>query len=263
MTTRSTAAKITRLDTTVEGYTDHDENLLIGGTNYLSSGGYVPSAVERNSTMDPDNQTLVGLIDNDNITKENILNGVYDGARIEVFIVDWLALTTIETILVGILGGVRISGEQYRVEIAEISDELSKSFIETTQLRCRAKLGDSRCQFTLTSTTGTVTAVTTARRVFTDTSRTEANDFFTHGKLTWTSGANNGRTMDIKKYTLGTTTVELWEPMAGDILATDTYNIFQGCDRTFATCRDTFDNTINFRGEPYIQGTTNLVSGNT
>ena len=45
--------------------------------------------------------------------------------------------------------------------------------------------------------TGTVTGVTDAR-VFTDTSRSEAHDFFMGGLVTWTSGDNNGLKMEVK-----------------------------------------------------------------
>ncbi|WP_341818742.1 phage BR0599 family protein [Wolbachia endosymbiont (group B) of Ennomos erosarius] len=29
---------------------------------------------------------------------------------------------------------------------------------------------------------------------------------------------------------------------------------FAGCNKTFPTCRSKFNNTVNFRGEPYIPG---------
>ncbi|MDE5056044.1 phage BR0599 family protein [Wolbachia endosymbiont of Drosophila bicornuta] len=32
------------------------------------------------------------------------------------------------------------------------------------------------------------------------------------------------------------------------------YSILAGCDKTFPTCRSKFNNTVNFRGEPYIPG---------
>ena len=32
----------------------------------------------------------------------------------------------------------------------------------------------------------------------------------------------------------------------------DYYEIYAGCDKTLATCKEKFNNVINFRGEPYI-----------
>ncbi|WP_353285542.1 phage BR0599 family protein [Wolbachia endosymbiont (group B) of Agrotis puta] len=32
----------------------------------------------------------------------------------------------------------------------------------------------------------------------------------------------------------------------------DKYSILAGCDKAFLTCKNKFNNTVNFRGEPYI-----------
>ena len=41
------------------------------------------------------------------------------------------------------------------------------------------------------------------------------------------------------------------------------YDLYRGCDKTFETCRDTFSNSVNFRGFPYIPGISDLISGQT
>ena len=42
--------------------------------------------------------------------------------------------------------------------------------------------------------------------------------------------------------------------MAEPIAPGDTFTVTAGCDKTFATCRDRFANTLNFRGFPQIPG---------
>jgi uncharacterized phage protein (TIGR02218 family) len=60
----------------------------------------------------------------------------------------------------------------------------------------------------------------------------------------------------VKRHTLAgaTATIELWQPMALDILADDTFTVTAGCDKRFATCRAKFANAVNFRGFPHMPG---------
>lgn len=98
---------------------------------------------------------------------------------------------------------------------------------------------------------GTVTSVTN-NRIFTDTGRTEANDFWQFGKLTWLTGLNAQVSMEVKDSTSGGL-IELAQLMFKNIQVGDTYSVEAGCDKSLANhCRDKFDNTINFRGEPYV-----------
>ena len=263
MTTLATCWKITRRDEFVEGYTSHDKDLTVGGVTYLSSAGYAPSAIERGSSMHADNQQVVGIIDSDSLSADDLRSGIYDGARVEVLLVDWATSTQVTKLLAGHFGSVKIEGNQYSVDLQSIEGELAKPIGRTYGTRCDADLGDARCGYSLSADSGAVASVTMAKRVFVDTGRSEADGYYDGGKVIWTSGANAGRTMDVKKYTLSTQTIELFEPMASGIAASDTYDLYRGCDKTFETCRDTFSNSVNFRGFPYIPGISDLISGQT
>ena len=262
MTTLATCWKITRQDAIVEGYTDHDADLVIGGTTYLSSAGYVPSAIERKSDLSANNQQVVGLLDADSLSAQDLLAGVYDGARVDILLVDWSVPALVSTLLAGHLGAVQLAGDQYTAELQSLEAELNKPIGRTVQLRCDADLGDARCGYTLTGTACTVTSVTSAR-VFIDSALTAADGLFDGGKVVWQTGANAGRSMDVKTYTAATDTVELYEPMASAIEVGDTALLYRGCDKTFATCRDIFANAVNFRGFPYVPGNSNVLAGNT
>ena len=261
MTTLATGWKVTRRDAVVEGYTDHDEDKTVGGVTYVSAAGYAPSAVERSSDMQADNQEVLGIIDTDNLNAGDLLNGAYDGARVELILFDWATETLVEKLLVGHFGSVTVEGNRYAVTLHSIEAELSKPIGRTFGVRCDADLGDSRCGYSLSADSGSITSITTQRRVFIDTSRTEADGYYDGGKLVWTSGANDGRTMDVKKYTAASDTIELYEPMPDDFSVTDAYDIYRGCDKTFATCKATFSNQENFQGFPYIPGLSDIING--
>jgi uncharacterized phage protein (TIGR02218 family) len=100
--------------------------------------------------------------------------------------------------------------------------------------------------------TGTITALFGNKRVF-DSDRTEANDLFTGGLLVWLTGLNAGSKMEIKNYVLANGNFGLVLPMWFDLTIGDTFSVQLGCfKRAIIDCRDKFNNTHNFQGEPYV-----------
>lgn len=262
MTTLAQCWKVTRTDAQVFAFTDHDRNLTVDGVTYKAAIGFIASAVERSTELKTDNQQLTGLIDDDSITTADLRTGKFSGARIDVIEVDWSTETKVRDIVVGFLGEVELAGSLYRATQNSIESELEQPIGRTVQLPCDANLGDTRCGYTLTADSGTVTVVN-SRLSFTDTSRTEVDGYYNGGKLTCLTGDNAGLTFDVKRYVAAIHTIELYEPMPYDAQADDTFNIYRGCDKTLATCRDTFSNIDNHRGFAYVPGTKDLVSGNT
>lgn len=81
--------------------------------------------------------------------------------------------------------------------------------------------------------------------------------FFDGGKITFTSGLNNGISQEIKSYVEGQITLIL--PMPFVVSAGDTYSIITGCDKTTTMCIGRYNNIANFVGEPYMRGIDQLV----
>jgi len=76
--------------------------------------------------------------------------------------------------------------------------------------------------------------------------------YFSDGVITFTSGANNGKSMEVTSW--DGTTLRLFEGMPFDIQAGDTFTITPGCNLAIGDCQDKFVNIVNFRGEPFIPG---------
>jgi len=70
--------------------------------------------------------------------------------------------------------------------------------------------------------------------------------------LRFLGGANLGREKIVKLHRAET--VELWQPMAGPVLAGERVVVTAGCDKQFGTCRTKFANARNFRGFPHMPG---------
>ena len=104
--------------------------------------------------------------------------------------------------------------------------------------------------------TGSVTT-TVSEFSFIDSSRSEDTGWWAGGKLTWTSGLNNGLSLEVKAYgpsgSPEVTTITLVQPATYAIAVTDTYTITAGClKRLDLDCKVKFNNNINHQGFPYV-----------
>ena len=83
-----------------------------------------------------------------------------------------------------------------------------------------------------------------------------AAGWFAFGSLTWTGGANAGRSAEISLHEIsgGAVTLTLLEAPVRGIAVGETFRIHAGCDKRIETCRAKFANAVNFRGFPHIPG---------
>lgn len=254
-TTLATCWKVTRKDGLVLGFTDHDQDLTVDSLVYQASTGYTRSAIHAISDLSVDNLDIESALNSDALDAADLRAGLWDGAEVEIFLVNWATLSQGKIILKrGTIGQVELRDAVFKAELRGLTQALSQQIVELYTPDCRADLGDMRCKINLAAltVTGSVTA-TSDQRSFTDTARTEADGYWSGGLVTWTSGANAGRKMEIRSYAAHTFTLFL--PMPGVIAVGDTHSLQPGCDKSFATCKARYNNAVNFRGEPHVPGT--------
>lgn len=261
LTTLAYLVKITRTDGVVKAFTTFDQNLVISGTTYKADGALTPSAVQSTSGLSTDNLEITGILNSSDITDSDIENGLYDHARIDIYVCNWADLTqgTVQ-LRRGWIGNVSLSGGHYVAEVRGLHDLLQRPIGSYYTAECRYNLGDSSCTVNIAAltVTGLVSTVTDHAN-FADYTRTEVTGFFNYGKLTWTSGANNGLSMEVKNWDNPTLAFTLWLPMPNAIQVGDTYTVYPGCDKRFTTCKSKFSNAVNFGGFPYIPGVGNIL----
>ena len=254
VTSLATCWKVTRRDAQVLGFTEHDVDLLVEGVTYQAATGFTPTAIENSSALNVDNLDVEGLLDSGAITESDLLAGLYDFAEIEVFQVNHTAPDEGKLMLrLGWLGEVRVQNQQFVAEVRGLTQQLSQTIGALYSPLCRARLGDSRCGINLAAhtVTGSISSVASASQ-FGDALREEGAGTFNFGKITFTSGANNGLSMEVKEYVPGQFILVL--PMPYLPAEEDTYTLSAGCDKTLATCAGRFSNAVNFRGEPHVPG---------
>ena len=113
------------------------------------------------------------------------------------------------------------------------------------QLACNAWFGDvDECGASKNEITGTC-GEGTDQNTIVDSSRTETTDYWKDGIVT--IGGENRRILSSAS---GSIQVEY--PFGYTIGGGTTYSIERGCDKRYSTCRDRFNNLINFSGFPAV-----------
>ncbi len=255
VTTLATCWNLKRRDGTVLGFTDYDADLVVDAVIYKAATGFTPSAVQTTSSFAVDNLDIEGMLDSAAITENDITAGVYDYAEIEVFMVNYSDLSQGKmTLRSGWLGEISFSQNRFITEVRGLTQSLAQKIGSVFSPTCRALLGDSRCKVNLTAFKFNV-AVTGVvnNRVFSASSLANPTEFFSGGKVKFTSGANNGLEMEVKDYT-ASGNIAMVLPMPYNILIGDGFEITAGCDKNFNTCIAKFNNAANFHGEPHVPG---------
>lgn len=259
VTTLATCWRLERADGWVRGFTDHDRELVVDGLTYVASTGFLPSAIKTASDLSVDNLDVDGFLDDAALRAEDLIAGLFDGARIEVFIVNWADLGQGRLLLrKGFLGEIKRADQRFSAEIRGLSNRLQQTAGKLYSRLCRVDLGSSECGVALGPRTDTyaVTQVIAADTVRIVTAR--ATGFFTFGKATFTTGANAGAVNEVLLH--DGQTIRLFVPMPRPIVVGDQIVLVAGCDKTPETCNAKFANILNFRGEPHIPGNDKVFS---
>lgn len=330
--TTATLWKITRRDSEVFGFTDHDKDIEYGGLTYDASTSYNRTATADNAGFAVSNMVIESILDSNLITESDIIAGLWDYAQVEMRYVNWKdrrvlhisnvtkaspgvvttheahELATGDTVTISNVGGmtelngntytvtvtssttfsigtntssygtylnlgqvripesswgyrkgrigqVNTSGQQFSSELMGIAKKLEKPLVRPYLPGCPAIFGDSECGINLASYTigGEVESVDATGLVITDTANiTAAINTYAYGLITMTSGASSGYSMEVKSSTVGTVTLQQRLPFG--VSAGDTFTLVQGCDKTLSTCKNTYNNVVNFRGFPHMPG---------
>lgn len=244
--------KITRRDGQIFRFTDWDRDLTFGGAVYDSAVSYSKSADSSVSGLAPANAEINGFLDSAAITESDLMAGLWDYAEVRVSRVNPFLLASGEYAVVrGHIGQVSTDSPSFSAEFLGLAKALDKNIGRVITASCPYTLGDSECTKNLAAFTytGTLDAVDSSGLVLTDAARTEATGWFNFGKITMTSGLSSGFTQDIKSSTsAGVITLHGTLPYGAAI--GDSYTMVAGDDKTKATCKDKFDNLINFGGFP-------------
>lgn len=260
-TTLAWCMRITARDGTVLARSSVDVRLVLDGVAYDPVDGFSPFAIQQTADLAVQNSEVVGFLLAQGIDEADILGGRWDGAAVLLFEADYTNPAAGGMVLQsGTLGNLSTARLTYSAEFRGLAQALQQTVGRVYAKGCDATFGDARCKVDAQALTvsGTVTAVTD-RRSFRDASRAEIEDYFGAGLITWTSGANDGYSMEVSSFTAGGN-FALSLPMPSNIAVGDTYEAIPGCRKRFEEdCRLKYSNWVNFRGMPKVPGSDRIL----
>ncbi len=259
-TTLATCWRLTRRDGLVLGFTDHDVALEFEGTRFDSALGLDGGATAAKLGAQVDNSEVSGFLHVDAVTENDILLGRYDGAEVETWRVNWRDPSVRHLLRRDTIGEITREDGVFRLELRSAQHALNVARGRIYQNLCSAELGDNRCGINLEAAAFKAETVVTDVRGRQSVAVTLLSGFksgwFNFGRATWTAGARQGKTdrLVTQIQHAGETVLAFNQPVGDWVEAGDTLTLHAGCDRRFATCRQKFANSVNFRGFPHIPG---------
>jgi uncharacterized phage protein (TIGR02218 family) len=251
--------RLTRRDGVSFGFTDHDRDLAFGDITYMARSGLEAAEATSELGFAVGGGEVSGALVSAGLTEDDIASGLYDDASVETWLVNWSNPAERLLLDIGSIGEIRRADGGFVAEVRGLMHRLDEERGRLYRATCSADLGDRKCGVNLASSTytraGTVTrtdgvlAIASAGTGFRD-------GWCTGDRLTWTSGANVGLSVEIKVHRAigGTDEFDLWQRAPQAIAIGDTFTATAGCDKTHATCRARFSNIENFRGFPHMPG---------
>ncbi|MCB1388267.1 MAG: DUF2163 domain-containing protein [Rhodobacteraceae bacterium] len=258
-TTRARAWALLREDGKVLGFTDHDRDLSFDGIAFRAGTGMTASAIVQGTGLAVDNTEAAGALSDAALTEADILAGLYDGAELTIWEVDWTDPAWRRVLFRGSLGEITRMDRAFKAELRGLTEPLSKSAGRVFGALCPAVLGDARCGFDLDqpgfSAQTTLVAVVEGGAVLDIAGLPEfAADWFVDGAARFLDGAAAGMTAPVRREERfgELRRLHLWSAPGFEPAPGDSIRIEAGCDKRFLTCRFKFLNQINFQGFPHV-----------
>ncbi|MEM6550116.1 MAG: DUF2163 domain-containing protein [Pseudomonadota bacterium] len=253
--------RIERRTGEVDLWTDHDADIELGGETYLAQRGFNVSGLEYRTDGSVSGGDLEALISIDGVTREQLLGGVLDGARVTLSVVVWSNPSLGAGVLsFGWIGQADESGTgRMTLELRGLAQALEHQIVPIVTQACPARFvsqpGEEPrpCRVDAALHTVSVSVVSATRDVVT-VSGADGAATYVGGRLTFTSGVLSGVRTGVRSADADTGALTLYVPLPVAPGAGDTAELLAGCDKSIQTCRDRYNNVVNFRGQPFLQG---------
>ena len=140
---------LTRADGARLGFTDHDRPLVVDGVTCSAASGWTAGAAEAALSTQPGDATVTGALDDAALSETDLETGLYDGARVSCWRVDWTDTTLKVRLWSGRVSRVSRAGARFTAEIEGPLAALDRSAGRIYGRGCDAVLGDARCRVDL------------------------------------------------------------------------------------------------------------------
>ena len=181
--------RLIRRDGTAFGFTDHDRDLVFGGTTYAARSGLEAAEASAELGFAVGGGEVAGALVSAGITEDDIASGLYDDASVETWLVNWSNVEERVLLDIGSIGEIKRADGSFVAEVRGLMHRFDEERGRLFRATCSADLGDERCGINLSSSsysdTGTVTRTDGALTVAAS-GIGFADGWCKAGKLTWT-----------------------------------------------------------------------------
>jgi uncharacterized phage protein (TIGR02218 family) len=249
--------RLYRGDGAAMGFTSHDRDLRFGGLLHRAAPGMLPSAIRRTAGLSADSAEVKGALAHDSISADDLASGRFDGARVEVGVVDWETLEC-AVLYRGRIGAVSQEAGSFEAELRSAKAAFEEDLVPRTSPTCRARFCGPGCALSAARFTHEANAAgvdpATGRIVF---DGGPARELMAHGWVRWVDGPFAGIRMPVLAADADGL---LLDGAPDDVEIGTRAELREGCDHRFQTCHDRFANAANFQGEPFLPGNDFLAS---
>jgi len=256
VTTLCRVWRITRRDGAVFAFTDHDRPLPFDALTCEPMTSVRAGALEKSIGLGIDTASISGALNSEAITEDDLARGLWDGARVDLYRVDWNDPSLRVHLFAGHIGEVRRGVTAFEAEVRGLQAALNVPVGRVFSRYCDADLGDARCGKDIENAMfrgeGIVTEVLGSAAFRADGLEAHTEGWFARGRLVWSAGGESE--VAAHRVEGGDAVLEVLEP-PGPVLAVGAaFSVYAGCDKRFETCSAKFANALNFRGFPHMPG---------
>ena len=143
-----------RADGAVMGFTDHDRDLRLEDVVCRAGSGWTAGAGEGEAGLTSGGLSASGGLDDEAITEADIAAGLYDGAQIALWRLDWGRPDLAVRLWAGALARIRRDNGAFVADLDGPMAALERVVGRTYGRTCDAVLGDGRCGLSATAIAG-------------------------------------------------------------------------------------------------------------
>ena len=145
VTTTCLCWRLTRTDGFVIGLTDHDVAIEMDGLRYDPGAAFKASAFTATDDLRPSRANASGSLSSDALREDDLIAGLWDDARVDVFRADWQQPEARVLIWSGRLSEITHGDNAFEVELVSLKADFERPVGRVYSRRCDAVLGDARC----------------------------------------------------------------------------------------------------------------------
>jgi len=137
--------RLTRSDGVVVAVTEHDRVLSVDGVQYEPSGALTASELTSSTGLQPGQAGAMGALSSETISEEDLSAGLWDGAHVDVFRVDWARPEDFVQVWGGRFSEITRGTLGFEAELVSLKADFERPVGRIFSRRCDAVLGDARC----------------------------------------------------------------------------------------------------------------------